>query len=58
MENVFVTPGVSERSPDNTKHGQLNQPVNLSVKFEQALVACGERVLLQSATMFIQRVDR
>ena len=42
---------MSERSPDNTKHGQLNQPVNLSVKFEQVLVACGESVPLQTATV-------
>ena len=49
---------MSERSSDNTKHGQLNQPVNsTSVNFEQVLVACGERVLLQTATVPIQRVD-
>ena len=59
VENVFVTSEVSERSSDNTKHGQLNQPVNsTSVNFEQVLVACGERVLLQTATVPIQRVDR
>ena len=54
----FVTSEVSERSPDNTKHGQLNQPVNsTSVNFEQVLVACGERVLLQTASVPIQRAD-
>ena len=58
VENVFVTSEVSERSSDNTKHGQLNQPVNsTSVNFEQVLVACGERVLLQTATVPVQRVD-
>ena len=58
MENVFVTSEVSKRSPDNTKHGQLNQPVNfISVNFEQVLVACGERVLLQTATVPIQKAD-
>ena len=46
---------MSDRSPDNTKHVQLNQPVNsTSVNFEQALVTCGERVLLQTATVPIQ----
>ena len=43
------------QSSDNTKHVQLNQPVNsTSVNFEQALVTCGERVLLQTATVPIQ----
>ena len=31
VENVLVTSEVSERSPDNTKHVQLSQPVNLQV---------------------------
>ena len=58
VENVFVTSEVSERSPDNTKHVQLNQPVNsTSVNFEHALVSCGERVLLQTATVPIQTAD-
>ena len=57
MKNVFATSDVRERSPDNTKHGQLNQSVNLSVNFKQVLVACGERVPLQTATVPIQRVD-
>ena len=58
VENVFVTSEVSERSPYNTKHGHLNQPVNsTSVNFEQVLAAYGERVLLQTATVPIQRVD-
>ena len=44
VENVFVTSEVGERSPDNTKHVQLNQPVNsTSVNFEHALVTCGEK---------------
>ena len=43
------------QSGDNTKHVQPNQPVNsTSVNFEQALVTCGERVLLQTATVPIQ----
>ena len=59
VENVFVTSEVSERSPDNTKHVQLNQPVNsTSINFEHALVTCGERVLLQTATVPIQTADR
>ena len=50
MGNVFGTSEVSKRSPNNTKHGHINQSVNsTSVNFEQALVACGERVLLQTA---------
>ena len=58
MENVFVTSEVSERSPDNIKHIQLTQPVNsTSVNFEHALVTCGERVLLQTATVPIQTAD-
>ena len=58
MENVFVTSKVSERSPDNTKHVQLNQPVNsTSVNFEHALLTCGERVILQTATVPIQTAD-
>ena len=58
VENVFVTSEVSERSPDNTKHVQLNQPVNsTSVNFEHALVTYGERVLLQTATVPIQTAD-
>ena len=58
VENVFVTSEVSERSPDNTKHVQLNQPVNsTSVNFEHALVTCGERVIFQTATVPIQTAD-
>ena len=57
VENVFVTSKVSERSSDN-KTWSINQPVNsTSVNFEQVLVACGERVLLQTATMPIQKVN-
>lgn len=55
VENVFVTFEVSERSPDNTKHVQLNQPVNsTSVNFEHVLITCGEKELFQTATVPIQ----
>ena len=55
VEDVFVTLEVSKRSPDNTKLGQLNQPINSTgVNFEQVLVAYGERVLLGTATVAIQ----
>lgn len=58
MENVVVTSKVSEGSLDNINHVQLSQPVNsTSVSFEQALVTCGERVLLQTATVPIQTAD-
>ena len=58
MEDVFVISEVSDRSPDHTKHGQLNQPVfSASVNCEQVLGAYGERVLLQTATVLLQRAD-